>query len=105
METIIETDSAPLQDVDRFILETDASCIVDDVNIGHFKVEYSYDALGRRIERRTENGAGTAKTRYLYDGVRVAEEWDIPTTGSPSLDASYVSVSYTHLTLPTICSV
>ena len=90
METILETDSAPLQDTDRFILESASPCIVDDVNIGHFKVEYTYDALGRRIERRVDNGGDRSKTRFLYDGVHVAEEWDIPESGSPTLDASYV---------------
>ena len=79
-------DNAPAQATDRFILSTASACIVDDLNIGHFDVAYEYDALGRRIEKRTADGA----TRYIHDGARVAEEWSIPDGGSPALAASYV---------------
>ena len=52
------------------------------------------DALSRRIERRVENGGTQSKTRFIHDGVRVAEEWDIPAIGSPTLEASYVYGNY-----------
>ena len=32
--------------------------------------------------------------RFIHDGARVAEEWNIPETGSPSVDASYVYGNY-----------
>ncbi len=89
--TVLETDSAPLQDTDRFILETTSDCYVDDVNIGQFDTEYAYDALGRRIEKRHADGTAT---RYVYDGSRVAEEWDVSGGGSASLSASYVYGNY-----------
>ena len=56
------------------------------MNIGHYGTEYAYDALGRRIEKRTGGDA----TRYIYDGARVVEEWTISSGGSPTLAASYV---------------
>jgi len=64
---------------------------VDDVNIGHFTTEYPYDSLGRRIEKRHADGTAT---RYVYDGSRVAEEWDVSSGGSASLSASYVYGNY-----------
>ena len=53
---------------------------MDDVNIGHFTTEYPYDSLGRRIEKRHADGTAT---RYVYDGSRVAEEWEISRVYSP----------------------
>ena len=76
--------------IDRFILEASNACLVDDVNIGDGVSEYVYDALGRRIEKRS----GGVATRYLHDGARVAEEWDVPAAGSPALAASYVYGNY-----------
>ncbi len=64
---------------------------MDDVNIGHFTTEYAYDALGRRIEKRHADGTAT---RFVYDGSRVAEEWEISSSGGASLSASYVYGNY-----------
>ena len=91
LETLLTTDNAPLQDTDRFILESAGECAVDNVNIGQSTVTYTYDALGRRIEKRHADGAAT---RYVYDGSRVAEEWDVSSGGSASLSASYVYGNY-----------
>ncbi len=86
LETVLVVDDAPIQATDRFILSTASACIVDDVNIGNFNIEYAYDALGRRIEKR----AGGDATRFVYDGAQVVEEWTISGGGSPTLAASYV---------------
>ncbi|MBX3180318.1 MAG: PKD domain-containing protein [Candidatus Hydrogenedentes bacterium] len=90
LATVLRADNAPVQGTDRFILEASNACLVDDVNIGDGVSEYVYDALGRRIEKRSGGGA----TRYLHDGARVAEEWNVPAAGSPALAASYVYGNY-----------
>jgi YD repeat-containing protein len=86
LETVLAIENAPMGETDRLLLESGGACLIDDVNIANGVTEYTYDALGRRIEKSNAAGA----TRYLYDGARVAEEWDVPEIGNPTLAASYV---------------
>ena len=79
-----------LLETDQAVFRHDYRDRIVDRDDGTAYSVYLYDALGRRIEKTVDDGTTIATTHYLYDGARVAEEWDVPSTGSPTLSASYV---------------
>jgi YD repeat-containing protein len=66
---------------------------VNDPNTGSAVVTYTYDALGRRINRSTDAGAGLppATTRFIYDGGECIQELDDDGTGAISAALTFVS--------------
>ena len=56
----------------------DADQLIQVDVAGQGRVEYVYDALGRRRVRKDYNGSGQllSQTRYIYDGMRVIQERD-----------------------------
>ena len=62
---------------------------------------------GRRKERRTINTTTTTTTKQSRTGVRyrVTPVIEQQSLGSKVVSVEHIPVSYTHLTLPTICSV
>ena len=39
-------------------------------------IEYGYDALGRQVSRRLSRGGSTRTSERVWDGTRLAEEWE-----------------------------
>ncbi len=52
-------------------------------------LEFKYDYLGRRIQKRSVSSAGDVYTRYLYDGWNVIAEYAATATTCGALSRSF----------------